>query len=295
MCACSVITMATARDKEFEDLIGKCSAWIPKAMEHVGCSTPDDVTSAACKRAMKDSLAMLFAESFQFVRFQTEKLKKLKAELSSTKSQLIENQKWVISLQETIIREKEKQLEGVETAVKSSVESNLKEQFKSYSEAVAENVMVCPTEGLTDPATLKKVVKSVVKEEDRSKNVIIFGLAENEGENLEESVNEVFEQIGLKPTLQACRVGRVIKEKSKRPVKVSLSSSCAVHQVLSQVRKLRQSARFSKVYVRPDRSEEERIQDKLLVHELLKRRESEPGKLHFISAGTIHSKDKPLE
>ena len=110
-------------------------------------------------------------------------------------------------------------------------------------------------------------------------------------ENVEERVQEVFHEIGLKPVLQASRVGRTTKEKSKRPVKVSLSSSCAVQHVLSQVRKLRQSAKFSNVYVRPDRSEEARSQDRLLVQELLRKRESEPGKLHYIRAGTIHSKD----
>ena len=43
--------------------------------------------------------------------------------------------------------DKDKQLDAVKTVVKPSVESNLKEQFKSYSEAAAENVMVCPSEG----------------------------------------------------------------------------------------------------------------------------------------------------
>ena len=56
-------------------------------------------------------------------------MNQLKAELSSTKSQLIENQKWDISLQEQIIDSKENQLDAVQTVVKSSVESNLKEQF----------------------------------------------------------------------------------------------------------------------------------------------------------------------
>jgi hypothetical protein len=95
--------------------------------------------------------------------------------------------------------------------VKSSVESNLKEQFKSYSEAAAENVMVCPSEGLTDPATLKKVVKSVVQEEDRSKNVIIFGLLERKDEKVDERVQEVFQELGLKPTLHASRVGKIVQ------------------------------------------------------------------------------------
>ena len=43
--------------------------------------------------------------------------------------------------------------------------------------------MVCPSDGLADPATLKKVVKSVVQEEDRTRNAIIFGLAEEKNEN----------------------------------------------------------------------------------------------------------------
>ena len=229
--------MATVNDKELEDLLGKCFAWLPKAMEQVGCIAPDDVTTGACKRAMKDTLALLFSESYQFVRFQAEKMKQLKAELSSTKSQLIENQQWVISLQEQLNSCKDKQLEGVETVVKASVASNLKEQFKSYSDAVAENVMVCSTEGLTDPKTLKNVVKSVVQEEDRSRNVIIFGLPEEKNENDESRVQEIFEEIGQKPTLEASRVGKSSKDNGKRPVKVSLSCVSTVYQILSQARK----------------------------------------------------------
>ena len=287
--------MATVNDKELEDLLGKCSAWLPKAMEQVGCTAPVDVTSTVCKRAMKDTLGLLFSESFHYVRLQVEKMKQLKAELSSVKSQLIENQQWVISLQEQIIDNKDKQLDAVQTVVKSSVESNLKEQFKSYSEAAAENVMVCQADSLADPATLKKMVKSVVQEEDRSRNVVIFGLPEQKNENVEARVQEVFQEIGLKPTLQATRVGKIRKDNAKRPVQVSLSSHSVVHQVLCQVKKLRHSATFSKVYVRPDRSEEERAQDRLLVNELAKKREMEPDKLHFIRSGTIHSRDKPIE
>ena len=287
--------MATVNDKELEDLLGKCSAWLPKAMEQVGCTAPVDVTSTVCKRAMKDTLGLLFSESFHYVRLQVEKMKQLKAELSSVKSQLIENQQWVISLQEQIIDNKDKQLDAVQTVVKSSVESNLKEQFKSYSEAAAENVMVCQADSLADPATLKKMVKSVVQEEDRSRNVVIFGLPELQNEDVEARVQEVFQEIGLKPTLQATRVGKIRKDNAKRPVQVSLSSHSVVHQVLCQVKKLRHSATFSKVYVRPDRSEEERAQDRLLVNELAKKREMEPDKLHFIRSGTIHSRDKPIE
>ena len=285
--------MTAVNEKEIEDLLGKCAAWLPKAMEQVGCTAPVDVTSVSCKRAMKDTLALLLAESYHFVRFQNEKMKQLKAELSSTKSQLIESQKWVISLQEKVIDCKEKQLEAVHTAVKTSVEDSVKEQFKSYSDAVQENVIVCQSENQSvTPEVLKKVVKSVVQEEDRSRNLMVFGIPEKENENITERVQEVFQQLGIKPTMEVIRVGKIGKEKTKRPVKVTLSSSSVAYQILSQARRLRQSEMFSSVFVRPDRSEEDRLQNRLLVQELIKKRNNESGKRHFIRGGTIHSVEK---
>ena len=62
-------------EKEIEDLLGKTAAWLPKAMEQVGCTAPVDVTSVACKHAMKDTLVLLFTEAYHFVRFQNEKMK----------------------------------------------------------------------------------------------------------------------------------------------------------------------------------------------------------------------------
>ena len=196
-------------EKEIEDLLGKVAAWLPKAMEQVGCTAPVDVTSVGCKRAMRDTLALLFAESYHLVRFQHEKMKQLKAELSSTKNQLIENQKWVISLQEKVIDCKEQQLEAVQTAVKTTVEDSVKEQFKSYSDAVQENVMVCQPDGPSfTPEVLKKVVQSVVRQEDRSRNLMVFGIPEKEKENLTELVQNVFQEIGIKPTIETVsRVG----------------------------------------------------------------------------------------
>ena len=72
--------MAAVNNKDFEDLLGKCSAWLPKAMKQVWCSAPVDVTTGLRKRSvMKDTLAFLFAESYHLVRLETEKMKELKA------------------------------------------------------------------------------------------------------------------------------------------------------------------------------------------------------------------------
>ena len=48
------------------------------------------------------------------------------------------------------------------------------------------------------PETLKEVVKSVVQAEDRSNNTMIFGLPEDSSKDLNRTVGDIFEEIGLK-------------------------------------------------------------------------------------------------
>jgi hypothetical protein len=119
-------------DKECDAMTLKAAGWLSKAMEQFSCTAPVEVTSKESKKLVKDKLVVLLNESFHLVRFQNDKLH--------------ENQQWVISLQEQVIDRKEKQLQAVQTTVKSTVEDAVKEQFKSYSDAVQENVMVCEPE-----------------------------------------------------------------------------------------------------------------------------------------------------
>ncbi|KAL5255373.1 hypothetical protein ACHWQZ_G014705 [Mnemiopsis leidyi] len=48
--------MTTVNDKELEDLLARCFAWLPKATEQVGCTEPVDVTSInSLERDLRDS------------------------------------------------------------------------------------------------------------------------------------------------------------------------------------------------------------------------------------------------
>ena len=67
----------------------------------------------------------------------------------------------------------------------------------------------------------KKVVQAVVEEEDRSKNVMLFGLEEDKNETISEKVEEVFVSVGEKPSFVASRIGKKSNGKA-RPVKVTL-------------------------------------------------------------------------
>lgn len=143
----------------------------------------------------------------------------------------------VISAQESIIDCKEKQLQKQLQAVQTVVKDTVESQFKSYSDAVQENVMICQPVSSVTPETLKEGVKSVVQAEDRSKNIMIFGLPEDSSKDRNRTGGDIFEEIGLKPAMELSRVGK-LKEKTTRPVKVTLSSFSTAYQIFSQARKL---------------------------------------------------------
>ena len=73
-------------------------------------------------------------------------------------------------------------------------------------------------------------------EEGLSRNIMVFGLQEGdeESEDLNLKVGAVFGHLGEKPRLEAVRLGKKSQTGSEgaRPVKVTLSSSSFVHQIL---------------------------------------------------------------
>ena len=103
-------------------------------------------------------------------------------------------------------------------------------------------------------------------------------------------------ELGEKPKIEASRIGlnkpKDKKQVADRPVKVTLTSSTIVQQILTRARHLRSSELFGKVFISPDRSPEERAEQQKLVLELKKRSNDQPDKRHFIKGGKVCSVDK---
>ena len=282
---CTMVTK-TDDDKEIDDLLSKASVWLGKAMKQLDCEAPISVTSVKCRQLNKENLVSLFSDAFQLVRFQNDKLRNNRSALNKTKSELVVSQKQVIELQDKLLVCKDQQLTSVQTAVSASVSETVKAEIKSYSEVVKES-----SNPSISSETLKHVVKSAVQEEDRSKHIMVFGLPEQQNEDLSGRVGELFEQLGLKPAMEMCRVGRTGNETRPRPVKVNLSNSSTARHVLTQARKLRHSETFKSVFIRPDRSPEERASHKLLIEELKRRKEADPDKRHYIKGGSVFTEE----
>ena len=96
---------------------------------------------------------------------------------------------------------------------------------------------------------------------------------------------------GEKPKFTARRVGEVKPGAGKRPIKVTLRSPAIVKKILAKSPKMRDSAKFSDVYVSPDRTPDQRAKQRLLVEELKRRKKDEPLKRHFIRGGRVETTD----
>jgi hypothetical protein len=150
--------------------------------------------------------------------------------------------------------------------------------------------------------TLRTVVKHFVEEEDRSRNLMVFGLPEGNDcdklKQLNSRVCEIFEHLGVKPRVEASRFGVKSKSpKSPRPIKVTLSSSTVARQILLclKARNLRLSDSYKSIFVVPDRSIEQRAQQKELVNGLKRKKAEEPNKRHYIKGGQVCSSDVPVK
>ena len=135
-----------------------------------------------------------------------------------------------------------------------------------------------------------------MSDEDRSRNVIIFGLNETDEENLTERVDrdELFQQISLKPRYEAVRLGRKLAEKT-RPVRILLANSSILHQLFSKSNELRLSQQHKTVFIAPDRSSEEQARNHQLVLELKQKSREDLNKRYYIRSGIICFEEKIIK
>ncbi len=236
----------------------------------------------------KEAFAKIVFQGIKIVYQQHNIIKEIRGQAQVLKSEHINCQSAVIKLQQELISAKDDQAAGLQATVTASVENAV---VKSFSDVVQANPVSNNASSTAIPhqETLKSVVKHVIEEEDRSKNVILFGVDETDDKQLHKSVSQIFEELSEKPRYEAVRLGMKKNGKAPRPVKVSFSSSVCVQQILRKARLLRKSKTHKSVFVAPDRCAEERALQKSLVMDLKKKRQEEKDKRHFIKGGTIQS------
>ena len=154
----------------------------------------------------------------------------------------IDDQAKILELQRDLIVRRDNELKAVQNTVQT--------EMKSYASVVSENCSAALA-----PKKIEAAVRKVSDKDDRSKNVIIYGVEESDSESLKEKIETVLEEIGEKPVLRDfCRVGVKKSEiKCPRPIKFTLSNSDHVNQVLRSAKQLHIKEGSRSVYICPDK------------------------------------------
>ena len=275
-----------------------------KEMEHIFRSSRVEFTQTSLLRkdVSKATLCRLLVNCCGFISAHTGQINQLREELACCedenrtlkeeagwlKTATINAQQSVIGLQTELLECKNKKLESVQSAVCNVVAESVKSEMKSYSAvaATANKKISAP-----EIKTFTKAMKLVVQEEDRSKNIIVFGLQESVDEDTNSVIDKVFESVGEKPRHDSVRIGSRPSSKAERhrPVKVRLADSSHVIQILRSAKKLKETDTYRKVFLSPDRSLEERKLRREAVACLKKKLDAEPNSRHFIKDGKVVS------
>ena len=274
--------------------------WLAEVLGELDVERVDQLTLAKCKAPRKELLAARLWDALGFVRDYNDLVKKLRDETGALKTQLIGSQQKVIDLQDELLASKTDQLTAFQTTVKSSVEDSIKTGICSVQSAVQTELrsswrdVVANSSGKTSTTAteLKEAVKAAVAEEDKSKNLMIFGKCEEQNEDVAETVAEILQDMNEKPRVVECiRVG-TSRIGNPRPIKVKLCSADAVSNILRSAKHLKNSGNNTNTFIAPDRTREEQAAHKKLVERMKEMVSEEPDKYHYIRRGAIRSVNK---
>ena len=205
--------------------------------------------------------------------------------ISSYKSDIIQLQTDLIDAQKKSIERFDNKVtqfkNEISKTVQDTVESGLSKSYSAVVQSQTESSSVVTKD------TLKSVAKQVVVEEGLSRNIMMFGLQEDEEEDLSQKVAVVFGHLGEKPRIEAIRMGKSSQTGTALPVKISLSSSVIIRHILSKSRKLRETEEFKVVFLAPDRTVEERERQKVLIVERKRKVAEDPNRRHYIRGNKV--------
>ena len=262
-------------------------SWYSEITGHLQCQRNDltaDVFNS--RKANKETLCQWLENADDLFERYELIIKDLLNIVDKSKSALIMSQQKVVNLQEELLEKKKEELCILQSNVSTTVENSVKQEIRSFSEVLKS----APNKAALSEDRLKTVVRSAIDDDDRSRNLIIYGMEEEHDDHLSEKASSMFEKLGgFKPYVEVCRIGKKTAGKSARPVKVVFSNTSTAKVILSRAKNLRQFDLYKSVYISPDRSPEERQTHKQLVLLLKSKRDTEQDSYHFIRGGKICS------
>ena len=155
---------------EQEDVEGSVSRWFDEVKKRLNCENEYDLTAEKFNVPNKPVLTRWLVEARDLMSRQREVMANMQETIELLKTEALADKDKIIRLQGVLLVSKEEQLKSLQTSVQTTVQSAVKSGIQSYSAAVSSNIgTACSKEAI------KSAVKSVVIENDRSRNLILYG------------------------------------------------------------------------------------------------------------------------
>ena len=250
---------------DFYQLDSKCQKVLRSVLKLSRSTSLSCINEQNLRSADKEALSNIILSLVDVAENSVQVLKSASATIEQLRSDQNSNQKSVIKLQNELIQ-KQDQLQSVQFDLNDNGQ-HVADKFET-------------------------AVKSVVKENERRKQIVLFGVSE-ESSDLGSTVNDILKcACGPdKPSVKDFHRVGARKPGGSRPVKVYFNSQEDAQTTMKSAKSLKHSDKFGRVFIAPDRSPEERTQRRKLVQQLRDKRQREPEKHHYISRGEVCSTD----
>ena len=116
--------------------IKRSTSFLNGVLEELGISRFGEISPMVVKKLTKERMTPLLLDSLRILNAITESSADFRCATKCMKTELMETQQKVISLQSELLANKNDQLNALKIAVKSSVEDSVKSEFRSYSSVV---------------------------------------------------------------------------------------------------------------------------------------------------------------
>ena len=263
---------------------------IHKLMKAVNVSSVSDINQINLQKLNKGPLSSFLLTMVRLFQKNIDLCKSAATKCDHLKTEQIEIQKQLIKTQND-------QMDSVQESVKT--------EMKSWADVVKKNA----SQGkVLATKTVKEAVRSVNEEDERSKNLIIYGVMESEESAQGDFESEVFRSDPLyqvvksvhgatvcdstfPDAISAYRLGKRGADKI-RPIKVEFATSSEVDIILRNAYKLKTNTEFKSVYLSPDRTKEERVVHSKLVSQMKELIKQDNSKHYFIKNNKVNCVDK---
>ncbi|KAL5252482.1 hypothetical protein ACHWQZ_G015304 [Mnemiopsis leidyi] len=189
-----------------------------KYLEEIG-ETGIGTDTMFCEDNIKEMAEFLFTAVYLLDHCCLPLMSSATSEVETLQEEKISDQKTIINLQQDLISKKNEELGEVSRTVEAGL--------KTYSSALQQS---CTT--ALSPRNIAAAVKTVTQEEDRSRELVLFGVTS--------VVTKVLEQMNEKPQVmkQCRRIGKP-NATATRPIIFSVRSSDVAHPILKKAKLLR--------------------------------------------------------